>query len=248
MLATVRLVTLTALRNRLFAGLLVALMAATAISIFLGSTALIEHTQAVVVFAAGAGRVVLVIGLVVFVAFHVQSMIETREVEGILARALTRANFVIGYWLGFALVTCVFVAGLALALWTVAPTGAGVPVWALSLLLEGFIIVAVAIFSGLMLERATSCVIFSLGFYALARLMGLFLGIRDFMSVARDVKGSDYVVDGLALIIPRLDLFAQTEWLIYGQNSQLLFPFAQGVVFLGLVLAAAIFDLTRRQF
>ncbi|MGE3474397.1 MAG: hypothetical protein AB7H70_01185 [Rhodospirillaceae bacterium] len=248
MLATVRLVALTALRNRLFAGLLLALIGATGISIFLGGTALIEQAQAVVVFAAGAGRIVLVAGLVVFVAFHVQSMIETREVEGILARALTRGRFVLGYWLGFGLVTCVFVAGLAATLWIVAPVPGGVPVWAFSLLLECLIVVAVAIFSGLMLERATSCVIFSLGFYALSRLMGLFLGIRDFMPGAREARASDYVVDVLALIIPRLDLFAQTGWLVYGQNGQLLWPFAQGLVFLGLVLAASIFDLTRRQF
>jgi hypothetical protein len=248
MWATVRLVALTALRNRLFAGLLAALICATAIAVFLGGTALIEQAQAVVVFAAGAGRVVLVIGLVVFVAFHVQSMIETREVESILARALTRGRFVIGYWLGFALVTCVFVAGLAAALWFFAPAASGLPMWALSLLLECLIIVAVAIFAGLMLERATSCVIFSLGFYALSRLMGLFLGIRDFMAGARDVRPSDYVLDALALIIPRLDLFAQTEWLVYGQGAPLLLPYAQGAVFLGLVLAASTFDLTRRQF
>ncbi len=248
MLATVRLVALTALRNRLFAGLLVALIGATSISVFLGGTALIEQAQAAIVFAAGAGRVVLVVGLVVFVAFHVQSMIETREVEGVLSRALTRGSFVIGYWLGFALVTCVFVVGLALALWFVTPAGAGVPMWSLSLLLECLIVVAVAIFAALMLERATSCVIFSLGFYALARLMGLFIGIRDFMPGTREARASDYVVDALALIIPRLDLFAQTEWLVYGANDQLLFPFAQGAVFLALVLAASTFDLTRRQF
>lgn len=248
MLATVRLVALTALRNRLFAGLLFALIGATALSVFLGGTALIEQAQAVVVFAAGAGRVVLVIGLVVFVAFHVQSMIETREVEGILARALSRGSFVIGYWLGFGLITCVFVAGLAGTLWFVAPNSSGIPLWGSSLLLECLIVVAVAIFSGLMLERATSCVIFSLGFYALSRLMGLFLGIRDFMPGAREVRASDYVVDVLALIIPRLDLFAQTSWLVYGDNGELLWPFVQGLVFLGLILAASIFDLIRRQF
>ncbi|MCC6915371.1 MAG: hypothetical protein IT566_16860 [Rhodospirillaceae bacterium] len=248
MLATVRLVVLTALRNRLFAGLLFALVGATSLSVFLGGTALLEQEQAVVVFAAGAGRVVLVVGLVVFVAFHVQSMIETREVEGILARALARSAFVVGYWSGFALVTCAFVGGLAAALWTVAPSANGIVIWSFSLLLECWIVVAVAIFSGLMLERATSCVIFTLGFYALARLMGLFLGIRDFMADARDIKASDYVVDALALIMPRLDLFAQTGWLVYGQNGELLFPFVQGIVFLALVLAASVFDLSRRQF
>lgn len=248
MLATVRLVVLTALRNRLFAGLLLALVGATSISVFLGSTALIEQAQAIVVFAAGGGRIVLVVGLVVFVAFHVQSMIETREVEGILARAVTRGHFVLGYWLGFALVTSVFVAGFAIALSFVAPDRGAVPLWAVSLLLECLIVVAVAVFAGLMLERATSCVIFSLGFYTLCRLMGLFLGIRDFMPGAREVRASDYIVDMLALILPRLDLLAQTGWLIYGAHAGLLMPFAQGAVFLAVVLAASIFDLTRRQF
>src|SRR5690606_396581 len=117
MLATAHLVILTALRNRFFVGLFAALAVAGAVSLFLGGTALVEQQRAVAVFFAGAGRFVLILGLVVFVAFHVQSMIETREVEGILARALPRGSFVIGYWLGFATVTLIFVVALAAALW-----------------------------------------------------------------------------------------------------------------------------------
>lgn len=248
MLATVRLVVLTALRNRLFIGLFAALLVAGAMSLFIGSTALIEKVSAIVVFAAGAGRFVLVLGLVVFVAFHIQNMIETREVEGILARALPRATFVLGYWLGFALVTAVFVGAFGFALWIVSPSPAGVPVWTLSFLLECLIVVAIAIFSGLMLERATSCVIFSLGFYALARLMGLFLSIRDFMPDLMRSRSFNLLVDSLALVVPRLDLFAQTQWLVYGPAGHLIAPAIQGLVFLALVLSAAVFDLTRRQF
>lgn len=248
MFATARFVVLTALRNRLFIGLIGALIIAGAIGLFLGSTALIEQVQAIVVFAAGAARLVLVLGLVVFVAFHVQNMIETREVEGILARALPRGSFVLGYWLGFATVTLAFVAPLALALWVVAPAGGGILLWGVTLLIECLIVVAVAIFSGLMLERATSCVIFSLGFYTLARLMGLFLSIRDFMPNLTGNRAFDAVVDALALIVPRLDLFAQTEWLVYGASGQFVAPILQGLVFLALVLSAAVFDLTRRQF
>jgi hypothetical protein len=248
MLATARLVVLTALRTKLFIGLFAALAISAGISLFIGSTALLEQIQAIVVFAAGAGRLVLVLGLVVFVAFHVQNMIETREVEGILARALPRANFVLGYWLGFAAITAVFVTVLAAALALVAPAPSGVLPWAFSLLLECLIVVAVAIFSGLMLERATSCVIFSLSFYAMARLMGLFLSIRDFLPDLSATKTFDVVVDTLALIIPRLDLLAQTQWLVYGSSTDLFAAVLQGTIFLALVLSAAIFDLTRRQF
>ena len=46
MLATVWLVVLTALRNRLFAGVFAALIGATALSVFLGGTALIEQALA----------------------------------------------------------------------------------------------------------------------------------------------------------------------------------------------------------
>ncbi|MGE0284275.1 MAG: hypothetical protein AB7E79_03755 [Rhodospirillaceae bacterium] len=250
MKATIRLVLLTALRDRLFTGLIVLLALSAALAVFLGGTALTEQIETAVVFAAGAGRIVLVLGLTIFAALHIQSLFETREVEAILARALSRSNFVVAYWIGIACVAAALAAvfGAGIAMLTSSKLGA--LWWTGTLIAECIIVMAVAIFAGLMLERATPTVLFTMGFYALARLLGFFVGIReaasDLSAISRIVK---WGLDAILLFVPRLDLFAQTQWLVYGaRQMELSYVAAQVALFLALILAAASFDLSRKQF
>src|SRR4051812_15097015 len=107
MRATIKLVALTALRDRLFAGLFAILAVTIAFSIFLGGAAMSEKYQLALVFAAGAGRFIIVLGLTVFATSHIQGLIETREVEAILARAISRTKFVVSYWLGLSFLAVV---------------------------------------------------------------------------------------------------------------------------------------------
>jgi hypothetical protein len=52
------------------------------------------------------------------------------------------------------------------------------------------------------------------------------------------------------LLIPRLDLFCQTRWLIYGPDVGERFSLIpiQTAIFVPFLLAMAIFDLRRKQF
>jgi hypothetical protein len=248
--ATIRLVMLTALRDRLFVGLIVLLAMSAALALFLGGTALIEQLETATVFGAGAGRIVLVLGLSIFAGLHIQSLFETREVEAILSRAISRTRFVISYWLGLACVAAVLAAIFSAAILTVTGFKAGALLWAGTLVAECIIVMAVAVFAGLMLERATPTVLFTMGFYALARLMGFFVGIRQ---TGTDFSIATYLVkwglDAVLLFIPRLDLFAQTQWLVYGAGQiETTFLATQIALFLALVLAAASYDLGRKQF
>jgi hypothetical protein len=249
MTATIRLVMLTALRDRLFAALFVLLAVTVTLSIFLSGTSISEQLQVAVVFAAGAGRVVLVLGLTIFAAFHIQALFETREVEAILARSISRTRFVIAYWLGLAAVAVIIASTFVLVIVAFAGWSLAALVWAATLVAECVIVLAVVVFGGLMLERATSTVLFTLGFYALARLMGFLVAIRE---TTTDSFFSDIIklgLDGVLLFIPRLDLFAQTQFLIYADSRfDAVFPALQTALFVALVLAAAVFDLRRKQF
>jgi len=248
--ATIRLVVITAVRDRLFAGLILLLAVSTALSVFLGGTALTEQLETATVFAAGAGRVVLVLGLTIFAALHIQGLFETREIEAVLSRAISRTRFVFAYWLGLACVAVALAAIFGAGILLVANFKAGAVLWAGTLMAECVIVMAVAMFAGLMLERATPTVLFTMGFYALARLMGFFVGIRE---IATEVSVATTVVkrglDVVLLFIPRLDLFAQSQWLVYGA-ARIEWPYlgAQIALFLALVLAASSYDLGRKQF
>jgi len=248
MAATIHWVFLTALRDRLFGGLFVMLALATGISMVLGSSALTERMEMAVSFAAGAGRLILVFGLTIFIAFHIQRMFETREVEAVLSRALSRLQFVFAYWLGFAVLGLFMSAIFAAIILSFSGISSGSLLWAATLMAESTIVVAMAIFAGLMLERATSTVLFTIGFYVFARLAGFFIGIRE--NIAEG--GSSIVnriLDGVILFIPRLDLFAQTRWLIYEPvANEAAYSAVQALLFLCVILTAAMYDLSRKEF
>lgn len=250
MVAVARFILLTALRDRLFTALFLSLAVGAALSAFLGSTATIEQLEMTLVFAAGAGRFVLVLGLTIFAALHIQTMFESREVEAILSRAISRPAFVLQYWVGLAILATVLVAVFGVLVFMLAGSKAGALLWIATLIAECWIMLGVVLFAGLMLERASSAIMFTGGFYALARLMGFFVGIRD---TATDVNfGSTIiktVLDVVLLFVPRLDLFAQTQWLLRDVEK---FPSAaiglQTLLFLALILGAAALDLRRKQF
>ncbi|MBY0511316.1 MAG: hypothetical protein K2P94_14330 [Rhodospirillaceae bacterium] len=249
MKATIRLVVITAFRDRFFSGLFLLLALSTALSIFLAGTALSEQLQMAIAFVAGAGRIVLVLGLTIFAAFHMQALFETREVEAILARAISRAQFVLAYWIGLSVLAIILAGAFAAVLWVIAGATFGTFLWAITLLAECIVVVAVAVFAGLMLERATPTVMFTMGFYALARLMGFFVGIRETVENTAVNTVITRGLDVVLLFIPRLDLMAQTQWIIYGpESADVGFLALQVVLFLALVLLAATFDLSRKQF
>jgi len=249
MKATIHLILLTALRDRLFAGLFLLLAACFALSIFLGGAVLDEQLQAALVFAAGGGRVILVLGLTIFAAFHVQGLFETREVEAILARAISRSQFVFAYWMGLATLAVIGSALFGLAIAVITEFNPGAILWAGTLLAECVIMMGVVTFAGLMLERATPTVMFTLGFYALARLMGFFVAIRQTTDDTPINILINRGLDAVLLLIPRLDLFAQTRWIVYGSEAiDLVMLATQTGLFLALILTAAVFDLRRKQF
>lgn len=250
MKATVCLVMLTALRDRLFSGLFLFIALAVGLAFFLGGTVLTEQLNAAIVFAAGGGRLILVLGLTIFTAFHIQGLFETREVEAILARALSRGRFIFAYWLAFACLAAVLAGILALIIGIITGGSSGALLWGATFIVECMLVLGVAVFAGFMLERAVATVLFTLGFYALSRLAGFFVGIRETTgstSVLSDVV--KHMFDAIFLFVPRLDLFAQTQWLVYGPEQVDIGFFAlQSGLFLALVLGAAAFDLSRKQF
>lgn len=250
MIATLRFVLLTALRDRLFAGLFTLVAVSFALAIYLGDAALVEKGQTTVVYAGGAARTILILGLIIFQAFHIQRLYETREIEALLSRAISRDKFIFSYWAGFAVVAVLLAAPIIGLVMLFQWSGVGAVWWAASLILECFIVVAFAIFAGITLEKAVPAVFATVGFYILGRLMSFFLAI----SASTPAEGVNAIAiplsDFIALLLPRLDLFAQTRWLVYGPapTESLLILFFQTCLYVPLLLLAAMFDLRRKRF
>jgi len=103
-------VLLTALRDRLFPALILGMILVAGVATALSGTSLVEEREMALVISAAVMRLVVVVGLIVFVSFHVRQAFETREIDLMLSRPVSRIALVFGWWSGFALVAALLVA------------------------------------------------------------------------------------------------------------------------------------------
>lgn len=255
MLATLRYVLITALRDRFLGALFLALLAAVGGSVFFGSSAVTEQRALGLAFAGELVRFILVLGMMTFVSFHIRRMYETREVEAILARPISRVTFVLAYFFAYAVVALLLVvAALPLLMLALQASGLGLAEWEASLALEALIVVALGLFCAMALESATASVLAGLGLYILGRSAAFFRAIAESGSGAAGNDavnaGARWVMEAVAAVMPRLDLFGQSRWLVYGPGggwgmSELL---VQTAIYVPLLLLATIRDLHVKRF
>jgi ABC-type transport system involved in multi-copper enzyme maturation permease subunit len=254
MKTNIRYVLLTALRDKLFIGLFIGVLACAMISAAMGNMTMVEPQQLKLVYAAASARLVLVAGLIVFVCFHVRNGFDTKEIDVFLSRPISRSNLVLSYWMGFAVVALLLAVPTIGVVYTVGMLdGTGFVAWASGLLLEVLLVVAIALFSSFTLKSAVSSVMASFGFYILSRMTGFFIATANSSLLFKSQELNaffKFVIEHVALIVPRLDFFSKTEWLVYGVGDmQDVYLFAlQAAIFIPLLLLATIADFWRKQF
>ena len=255
MLAIIRYTLLTALRDRVFIGVLVAVFVAAAISSFLGGTALVEQAQMTLVYTAGSARLTIIVGLVLFVCFHVRRSFDNREIEVILSRPISRPCFVVSYFSGFAVLTMLLTLPVILIIWAITqPNLTGLLYWAGSLVLEGMLITTFALVSALIMKSAVASVLACGGFYLLSRMMGFFtlmISQPVMESVVAENKALFplvWLLKSIAVLLPRLDLYGKTAWLLYGVKETPHLWLLQSLIYIPLLLGMAIWDFRRKQF
>ena len=245
---------LTAIRDRLYVGLFIILLAAFGISSVVGGTALLEQAQSTIVYVAGSSRMIFAIGMILFVCFYVRKTFENREVEFVLSKSISRHSFILAYLLGFILVALLIIVPLVILLFFMKVNLVGLAYWALSLILESLIIITFSLLAALILSSAVSAVMASLGFYIISRMMGFFVltiqipkNIYDFNTMDRFLK---VTLKAISIVFPRLDLYGKSEWLIYGivNSSDLYIILGQSLIYIPLMIFMAFYDFNRKQF
>ena len=57
-----------------------------------------------------------------------------------------------------------------------------------------------------------------------------------------------WMVNAISFVLPDLNRFSNSEWLVYGTvDSNLIFIIIQTITYLGLLISAGIFDLSRKE-
>ncbi len=241
-----------AIRDKLIIGITLMLIIAVSLAVFMGATALTEQDRFVAVFAAGSIRILNVFGLVLFVIFFIRRSFETRDVEFMLSRPVSRTKLVLSYAGGFSVIAAglAIVSGACIYVLSSHLASNGHFFWALSLMAENIIMVNVALFFSMILSSPASCAFICMGFYVLSRMMTQILGIIDSGKVATDGHVLEFLMQIISALMPRLDLMAQTSWLVYGIEDIQNFAFVtiQCVVYTSLIIFAALIDMHYRKF
>ena len=246
-----RFVVIEAVRNRLFGLMFIGVVGMFALGEFAGGLALTETAQVQGSLVAFSMRLAAVFILSLFVITGVVREFNEKFIEMILALPAPRYVYYTGKLCGYLMLALIIasVAGLPLLLYA----GPGqVLLWSFSLFCELAIITALCLFFLFTLGQVTAALSAVAAFYLLARSVGSMQLISHSMiletgAISQEIMRT--VINVIAVLLPDLDVFTQTGWLVYGGGiHDLAAIVAQTVIYVGLLSAAALFDLYRRNF
>jgi ABC-type Na+ efflux pump permease subunit len=224
--------------------------AAFGLAAFLSQVALTEGRLLQVAVVAALLRAFAVFLVALQVSASVIREREDKGLELMLSLPLTRASHYLGRLAGFGAMAAVLALVFALPLLAWA-SPATVALWAVSLMLEGTLVAAAALFFAMTLVQPVPAIAATIGLYLLARSMAAIQAIAAGPLVEPSLAGraARFCVDAVALLLPRLDTVTRTEWLLYGSPGMAAYGAAVGAlaVYIALLAAAGLFDFYRRS-
>jgi hypothetical protein len=243
---------LEALRTRLPAIALIVLALIVAASFFVEAIAITEGERFRTGFYAAAARWAAVFIIALHVLAAVARELDDKVLDVLLALDLPRSHYVLGRLAGFTAVAAVVAAAACLPLvWTV-PAPALLQ-WGISLAFELAIVAALALFCAITFNQIVPAAGFVAAFYVLARALTAMRlisanPISDADALSHQV--ARFFVEGLALILPGLEGWTKTGWLVNQPApwATLAVIAAQGALYVALLAGAAMFDLHRKNF
>ena len=231
---------------------LVAVLLALSLGIagFLGQVAIIEAAEIQVAIIAALLRGA---GIFLTAAFVVMSMVREandKVLELMLAQPWPRAAYLLGKFVGFSTAAVLLAIVLTVPVAWLAPAP-GAPAWGLSLACELVIVTAMSLFCVITLTHVVPALAAVLGFYVLARSIAALqvIAMAAEASVAWTDRAATWILQAIALVLPRLDEMTQAGWLVAAPPTAgaIANVLLQTAVYTVLLVAAAQFDLHRQN-
>ncbi len=223
-----------------------------ALAMFVGQIALTETNATQVSVLAAFLRLAAVYLSCLFV---ISSMVREQQQQLWflwLSLPLSRSVYCAGRWLGYALLTLLISGILAVLLSCYAPI---VPVlmWTVSLSCELLIMISISLLCVFTLPQTLPAFSLVAGFYLLARSINAIQLMADGVLLQTEQslfhQTISFLISGLAFLLPDLSQFTLTSWLVYDTASlaQILIILGQTVIYVSLLFAASLFDLSRKN-
>lgn len=245
---------ITSIRDSLYVGVFVILLFTIGIAYFLGNTAIVEKHEMIISYIAASTRLIAQIGMILFVSFHIKRMFDNKEIDFIISRPISRTSFILWYWVSLIFIASIIIIPIGLFISIIATVNTkGLFYWTLSVFCESIIMIAFTLLASLFLESVVIAVMASCCFYIVSRMMGFFIAL-DNTNLLLDGSLLNtvlyYILQCIAVIMPRLDLFGKSEWLLYGiqNNKEFLLYQVQSLIYIPLLLFISFFDISRKEF
>jgi ABC-type transport system involved in multi-copper enzyme maturation permease subunit len=218
---------------------------------FIQQVAIIEAPQIQATVLAAILRAAAAFLTAAFVTMSLVREYNDKVFELMLAQPWPRGVYLAGKFVGFS------TAAVALAVIVSLPLLPFVPLdrlgaWTLSLGCELIIVAAMSLFCVITLAHVVPALATVLGFYVLARS----IAAMQVIAAGSETPGTwaeraaDWVIRGIALVLPRLDLMTRSDWLVAAMPAPAVLAgvVGQAVTYAVLLMAAAQFDLHRQNF
>jgi len=245
-----RITLLEVARSRLAWLIGAVLVLSLAIAGFLQQVAVIEAREIQAAIIAALLRACAVFFVVLFVVMSVVRESNDKFFELVLSQAMPRSSYLFGKFLGVAAAAAAIAVVLSVPVALFAPI-ARIPAWTLSLFGELLIMAAVSLFCVLTFNHVVTALSAAAAFYLLARSLAALRIIAETseQTTALAPRLADWFIHGVALVMPRLDQMTQAGWLIEAtpDGTVLAGVLAQTVIYVALILGAALFDLYRQD-
>jgi len=248
-LGLARLTLLEARRTAIGKAVFAAIAIAVCLALFVDRVVLTDQERATVVTYAVIVRLALVLTLGLAIIANTVRDLNERIIDNFLALPLTRMQYALGKWLGWALVAilCALSAGLPLLGFLSTP---GRMQWTLSFAAEAVLVASLALVLALALGRVITAMFAFCAMYLFARVSSMLVLLSVNMGANQgsllDRFDARYV-ELAGYLLPRMDRFADTGWLSGGPirfGPDLL----QAVIYIALLGAVARIELRRKQF
>lgn len=243
---------LEALRTRLPALVLSAIVLLAAAGYFVQEIAVTESARLQTGFYAAAMRLTAVFMAGLYVLSSVSRDFNDKGTDIVLALDLPRSHYILGKLAGFLAIGVLIAAAVSAPLALLAAPAAALQ-WGTSLALELAIVIALSLFCIVTFSQLMPAASFMMAFYLLARAL---TAIRlmsahplvDANSVSHHFMSM--LVDGMALIVPALDTWTRTAWLVnhpaaWAEIGTLA---GQSALYVALLAVATMFDFYRKNF
>lgn len=231
---------------------LVAVLAALSLGLagFLQQVAIIEAREIQSAVLAAVLRACAAFLTAAFVTMSMVREFNDKVFELMLAQPWPRGVYLLGKFVGFSTAAVALAVLVSLPLLPFVPLAHLAP-WTLSLACELVILAAMSLFCVITLTHVVPALATVLGFYILARSIAAIQVISAASESTRWTdRLADWIVQAIALLLPRFDLMTRAEWLIGAPPAagMLASVVGQAAVYTLLLIAAAQFDLHRQNF